>query len=251
MNYGCCLMGKGEYGKALSYFEQALAYSPFYDRLFINLAIVKKALKRAPAEVEANFRKALEYGANYYGSYFFYAQWLDRQKKDAEAVPFLIKTLQLSPSFMEARYLLMDIYSRKHQWKQLSALAKETLNINSHDRKALSYLKMGEQPLSQTPPAPGSMIETVKSNPTPENYLTLSLSYYQKRQFEKCIRACNEAIKLKPDYAEAFNNLGAAYNCLDRWDEAAAACEKALTIRPDFTLAGNNLEYANRHRKVR
>ena len=141
MNYGCCLMSKGEYEKALSYFEQALVTAPAMATFLSIWPLRKNALERAPAEVEADFRKALEYSAGYHGSYFFYARWLDQQKRDTEAVPLLIKTIQLSPSFMEARYLLMDIYTRERQWKDLSALAKETLKIDSHDQQALDYLK--------------------------------------------------------------------------------------------------------------
>lgn len=144
MNYGCCLMSKGECGKALGYFEQALAYCPYYGYLFINLAIAKSVLGRAPAQVEADFRKALVYGGSYHGSYFFYARWLVQQKRDTEAVPLLIKSLHLSPSCMEARYLLMDIYSSEHRWNEVLSLARETLTIDSHDQKAIAYLETGD-----------------------------------------------------------------------------------------------------------
>ena len=49
---------------------------------------------------------------------------------------------------------------------------------------------------------------------------------------------------LRPDYAEAWNNIGAAYNKLGRYAEAAAACEESLRFKPDFQLARNNLQYA-------
>lgn len=242
MNYGCCFMRKGEYGKALSYFEKALVYCPFYGNLFINLAIVKNALERAPAEVEGDFRKAQVYGPNYPASYFFYAKWLNQQKRDTEAVPLLIKTLQLSPSFMQARYLLMDIYALGHRGEELLIMAKETLNIDSHDQLALIYL----QALSQEQPDLVPLIEVVKKNPTPENYLNLSLSYYQERQFEKCIEAAKRVLKLKPDYVEAFNNIGCAYIMLGEYEKAIQACEKSIKLKPDFQLAKGNLQWAYR-----
>lgn len=55
------------------------------------------------------------------------------------------------------------------------------------------------------------------------------------------------ALDLRFGYAEAWNNIGAAYNKLGRYEEAAAACEQALRYKPDFDLARNNLQYARAH----
>jgi len=54
------------------------------------------------------------------------------------------------------------------------------------------------------------------------------------------------ACLLRPNYAEAWNNICAAYNKLGRYEEAAAACEQALRYKPDFELARNNLQYARK-----
>ena len=79
---------------------------------------------------------------------------------------------------------------------------------------------------------------------TPESYLTLSLQLYRDERYAESIVACRAALALRPNYAEAWNNIGAAYNKLGRYDEAAAACEQALLYKPDFELARNNLQYA-------
>ena len=79
---------------------------------------------------------------------------------------------------------------------------------------------------------------------TPEHYLDLSLQYYQANRFEQSILASRVALMLRPDYAEAWNNIGAAYNKLGRYDKAALACERALQFKPDFELARNNLKFA-------
>jgi tetratricopeptide (TPR) repeat protein len=84
------------------------------------------------------------------------------------------------------------------------------------------------------------------TNPTqtPESYLTLSLQLYQEQRYPEAIDACQAALKLRPDYAEAWNNICATYNKLGRYEEAAAACEQALRYKPDWQLARNNLQYA-------
>jgi serine/threonine-protein kinase len=56
--------------------------------------------------------------------------------------------------------------------------------------------------------------------------------------------AFREAIRLRPNFAEAYNNLACALNNLGRHDEAEAACEKALHYMPDCGRAYNNLGIA-------
>jgi Flp pilus assembly protein TadD len=82
---------------------------------------------------------------------------------------------------------------------------------------------------------------------TPEHYLELSLQNYNEGKYEEAIAAAESALSLKPDYAEALNNICAASNKLGRFEEAAKACEQALRIKPDFDLARNNLQYAREH----
>jgi tetratricopeptide (TPR) repeat protein len=82
---------------------------------------------------------------------------------------------------------------------------------------------------------------------TAEQYLALSLQRYDEGHYDESIAAARDALKLNPDYAEAWNNLCAANNKLGRYGEAATACERALRIKPDFDLARNNLQYARDH----
>ncbi len=74
--------------------------------------------------------------------------------------------------------------------------------------------------------------------------MSLSLSQYREGQFEACLASSHRALALRPDYAEAFNNVCAASNALGRYADAVAACEHALAINPDFALARNNLAIA-------
>jgi len=48
---------------------------------------------------------------------------------------------------------------------------------------------------------------------------------------------------LQPDYAEAHNNLGNAFNEQGRLDEAIASYRQALTVKPDFAEVHSNLGF--------
>jgi tetratricopeptide (TPR) repeat protein len=52
-------------------------------------------------------------------------------------------------------------------------------------------------------------------------------------------------LQLRPNYAEAYNNIAAGYQAMGRWDEAIAAAQEAIRLKPDFQLARNNLAYAS------
>jgi tetratricopeptide (TPR) repeat protein len=84
----------------------------------------------------------------------------------------------------------------------------------------------------------------VKSDPTADNYVSLSLAYYRAGRFSDTINAAKEAIKLKPDDAVAWNNEAAGYQGLEKWDDAIAAALKALEYKSDFQLAKNNLAFS-------
>jgi spermidine synthase len=57
-----------------------------------------------------------------------------------------------------------------------------------------------------------------------------------------------QAIAIKPDFAEAHNNLGVALAKRGRQDEAIAHFMQAVAIKPDFAEARNNLDVALRSR---
>jgi protein O-mannosyl-transferase len=79
---------------------------------------------------------------------------------------------------------------------------------------------------------------------TPERFLAVSLAAYQAKRYRECIAAAEEALKLRPDYAEAYNNIAAGHIAVGEWDAAIAAAERAVQLKPNFTLARGNLEYA-------
>ena len=80
-----------------------------------------------------------------------------------------------------------------------------------------------------------------------EGYLNESLRLYRERHFNEAITAARNALELRPGYAEAWNNIGAAYNSLGQFEEGARACREALRFKPDFALARNNLKFAEAH----
>jgi tetratricopeptide (TPR) repeat protein len=72
----------------------------------------------------------------------------------------------------------------------------------------------------------------------------LSTAYHKTGRFQDCIAAARQALRIRPDFAQAYNNMAAAYASLGQWDQAIQAAREALRIQPDFQFARNNLEFA-------
>jgi 4-amino-4-deoxy-L-arabinose transferase-like glycosyltransferase len=79
---------------------------------------------------------------------------------------------------------------------------------------------------------------------TAQYYLSESLTKYNNGDFHGSMAASRHALQLHPHNAEAYNLLCAANNQLKNWQEAVTACEKALKIKPGYQLAKNNLAWA-------
>jgi hypothetical protein len=92
--------------------------------------------------------------------------------------------------------------------------------------------------------------EIATAQPSTGTFLNLSIACYRAGQFRECISAAQRAIELKPDFAEAFNNIAAAHLALSEWDEAIAGARAAIRIKPDFQIAKNNLAAAERNRAL-
>ncbi len=239
MNYGLALMSKGDLRGALGYFERGLALSPDYAYLHINLAIAQNALGQGAA-AEEHFRKALKCSPGFFGCYFYYARFLHEHNRPMEALPLLAKAVELSQSFSEARYLIMRIYAQQRDWKALEVAVEQTLKLSPEDPTAEGYR---EVVLNSADPVRVQELAT-KIDPTPDNYIWLNLAYYGDNQFDKRIEASRGALKLRPNYAVAYNNICIAYVRLGKRAPAIAACESALAIDPHFELPGNNLGLA-------
>lgn len=84
--------------------------------------------------------------------------------------------------------------------------------------------------------------EAIKLKPEfAEAYQGLGVSYASEKLHKEAIEALSKAVSIRPDYAEAFSNLGFLYDYLGRHEEAVAAFRKALTLRPDYAEAHNGL----------
>jgi tetratricopeptide (TPR) repeat protein len=84
--------------------------------------------------------------------------------------------------------------------------------------------------------------DTILKRPNnPRVWSSLGTIALKSGDMESAARHLNEALRLKPDYAEAHHNLGLYFYRLGRVQEAVSHYEQALQFRPDLAVGHNNL----------
>jgi tetratricopeptide (TPR) repeat protein len=78
----------------------------------------------------------------------------------------------------------------------------------------------------------------------PKFYNDLADALRNSRQYDEAFNACQEALRLKPDFPEAYVTLGNVLADQGQLDGAISAEREALRLRPDYAVAHNNLGIA-------
>ena len=89
-------------------------------------------------------------------------------------------------------------------------LAQRAVDLSPADQGARDVLNTIQEHQRRALHAPAVQPES------PERWLALSMAHYLAGRYEECIDTSRQAIRLRPDYAEAYNNVCAAQNALGR-----------------------------------
>ncbi len=153
--------------------------------------------------------------------------------KYRDAIAASREALKLNPNSEVAYNNIAASYGAMRMWDEAIQNIREALRIKPDFTLAqnnLAWFLSARQGGTAAPPLPPAA-----------DHLSRSLTHYNGGRYQQCIDEAREALKLKPDYAEAYNNIAAGYMQLGNWDEAIKNAQEALRLKPDFALARNNL----------
>jgi tetratricopeptide (TPR) repeat protein len=245
MNYALTLYSREDYYGAEKYLKMAEKITPEYASVYTNLGLVKE--NEGDLALAENYYKAgVKLGSNYPDPPTFYAQFLVKQWRFTEAIPLLQQAIRVSPLDIEARTLLMTMYSMTGDWDKLKAEAQESLRLFPQNPDVMDYLEAADKKENEL----DVLDEKIKQHPDYAKFTGLSAENYKYRRYEQCIATAQEALQLNPRYAGAYNNIGAAYIKLEQYDKAIDALKQAIALNPSFVLAKNNLDSAEREQKT-
>ncbi len=233
MIYGLTRMNAGDLAGALQLYTQALAYTPNYPTLEINLGIVNglMAAQGHPelnALAERHFERAVTLAPGDDTTHAYYGRWLLAQGRLAEARAQLQTAISLNAQRPMQRDLLLNVYRQTGNSTAAHSLAEQALALDPEDASALAVLHGAAATPAQN--AVGDLMNA-------------SLAAYREGRFQQSIEEAQRALALDPHLAEAWNNIGAGYGGLRRWPAAVAAEEQALRLNPGLQIAQNNLRW--------
>ncbi len=236
MRYGIAQLNTEDAAPALGFLRRADEVTPRDPLIEINLA---KVLERRgqTAEAEKELRNAIADGPAWPRGYSAYGEWLMAKTRPAEAQAMAQKALELDPYDNTARRTLMDVLAQDHQWDKLKQFAADTLQLAPGDPDGQRSLEVAQTGIDQVDKA----VHTAKYEPTVGNYLALSVQYFNTHQYQECIDAAKEALKINPNQAEAYANMASAYHTLGKLDESLAALREENRLNPNLPNAKTNL----------
>jgi protein O-GlcNAc transferase len=140
---------------------------------------------------------------------------------------------------------VLDAYPQNQQAKKgLKALQKGQVNKKNPSSppraqvdSVIALYSQGQ--IQETLTASEALIKDYPNEPL--LYNISGACYTGLGQLDAAVKSFEQALTIKPDYADAHNNLGTTLRDLDQWDAAVKSYEKALTIKPDFAEAHSNL----------
>ncbi|MGD0140040.1 MAG: tetratricopeptide repeat-containing glycosyltransferase family protein [Tepidisphaeraceae bacterium] len=140
---------------------------------------------------------------------------------------------------------LLELAIRRHQAGQLEEAMANCRQILSHQPRHPAALHLVGIIARQIGRLDGSieLIRRAAAGNAADPYFhnDLADALRNKRQFDEAFVVCREALRIKPDFPEAYITLGNVLADQGQFDGAIAAAGEALRLRPDYALAFNNL----------
>lgn len=203
------------------------------------------------------------------------------QGRYSEAIRSYLAAQRLEPADRELMLGLAEAYTRDGRVGEALATYSEALRRDPNDQdvhNSMGLLELGMGP-DHLPEAIEHFKAAVRRDPTyvpakinlanalfaagapteaaqqlreaaelePRNFVTYVVDAqmsYRLHDYANAERMCQVAVQLRPDSAEAWNNLGVAQFAQHRASEAAWSFDRALRIKPDYVEARQNLEVA-------
>ena len=241
-NMGAFLATSPEHrGEALGYYRKALAIDPNYSQALNNMGWTYEQMGESQ-EAIAHYRKALKADPNNQAA----SDNLDRLEQKLG----IRKPVKLDAVKAGVLNRKGDTYYSAKDYKAAIKYYREALAHNPKDFAGWNDLGLAYENDAQAEEAIKAFKEGMRvggyARDNCYNYYNLARLMDNAQENEEAIRLYREAIKCKPEYTGALNNLGTVYEELDRFDEAIAVYKRAIEVDPNYARAKNNLEKLER-----
>jgi len=164
---------------------------------------------------------------------------LDGAMADAQAL------LKVAPSAPDTYNLLGDVFANMSRWDDAIENFKKAVDRSGGDvqfRVNLGSAYAARGALAEAAATFTGVLKERRRDTKTINALAAVLQRMNKHQ--EAIRACELALSIQPDFAEAHNRMAQSYLALDKWKEAISTAKDVLVRHPGHQEALYNLGMA-------
>jgi len=244
---GTAQLALGQPAQAEASYRQALQIRPQLAEAYADLGVAQ-AQQGKLGEAAANIQQALQLRPNYPEAYSNLAILFNQLGRPADAVGCLEEALRQRPDYPEAYNNLGLVYLSRGRPNEAATYFRRALafqpqfdqarrNLEAALRSAEGGTAAPAPPAPAPPPQDAARVHNVRG-----------ISLAREGRWDEAVASFWEAVRLRPDYTDAFNNLGNVLYFQKKHDEAIAAYEEAVRLSPDHAGAHSNLGEVLRHR---
>ena len=218
---------RGEFEKALSFYEQALKVRPEFPEAEFQRGNALVSLGRFP-EAEAAFRLAISHKKNWSLPFSALGALLMRQDRDKDAEPVFRQALTVDNKDAVALRMLSEIRLRAGDTKEALEFAKRATAIPEAPASAWVGLAVAERASGNKAAAKKTLDRVLADEP--ENVAALlerADLFTDEKNFESAVTDLKAAAKLKPTDKVVASRLAHVLQQAGKADEAAAVAKSA------------------------
>jgi tetratricopeptide (TPR) repeat protein len=166
------------------------------------------------------------------------------QQRHSEALAFFTEALALQPANLPVLRTSADIAHALGQTKEAMELMLRIIGINGQDKDHKTWSDLSDMLASggDYGRAATCIDNAIKIKPKKALYHFKKGNYFHALGDDiTSVKAHNEAVRIKPTYFEAWNNLGTSYMSLTEFQNAITVLRKALELVPGHVTPLFNL----------
>jgi len=248
-NWGNALQKREKFAEAVDCYDKALAGNADFAEAHHNRAMALRKLVKYE-DALAGYDQAIALKPDYGEAWFGRGNVLAELHRRLEAISSYDHALSLRPDYAEA-YLgratvlqeLKKFDEALISYNQVIALKPDHADAYMGRSAVLRELKRFDEALADCDRALVCYCQDLSATTNIDEFCICLLRgnvQHELQQYESALASYDQAIALKPDYAEAYANRGNTLHELQRYDDALLSCDQAIAINPLLEVAYNN-----------
>ncbi|MDY6807118.1 MAG: tetratricopeptide repeat protein [Cyanobacteriota bacterium] len=146
---------------------------------------------------------------------------------------------------LEALTMLAEAYISQKKWSEAIAAGQQIIRHQA-DAKAYKIIGNAQQASGKINEAIGSYTKAIEIKPNfPEAYANIGSIFAQQQQWQRAISAYQKAISIKPDFTGAYRNLAKIFGALKKQKEEAECLYEVMRREPESATEKEYLEVGN------